>query len=40
VREVNRILDSTAWGSYRTEFHPTYNYKAIGAAAHEKAQQQ
>ena len=26
------------WGSYRTEFYPTYDYKATGIAAHEKAQ--
>lgn len=37
LREVNRILENTAWGSYRTEFYPTYDYKAIGIAAHEKA---
>jgi hypothetical protein len=36
LREVNRILENTAWGSYRTEFYPTYDYKAIGIAAHEK----
>jgi hypothetical protein len=40
LREVNRILENTAWGSYRTEFYPTYDYKAIGVAAHEKAQSQ
>jgi hypothetical protein len=40
LREVNRILENTAWGSYRTEFYPTYDYKAIGIAAHEKAQSQ
>src|SRR6202048_3652236 len=38
LREVNRVLENTAWGSYRTEFYPTYDYKAIGIAAHEKAQ--
>ena len=38
LREVNRILENTAWGSYRTEFCPTYDYKAIVIAAHEKAQ--
>jgi hypothetical protein len=38
LREVNRTLENTAWGSYRTEFYPTYDYKAIGIAAHEKAQ--
>jgi hypothetical protein len=38
LREVNRVLENTAWGSYRTEFYPTYDYKAIGTAQHEKAQ--
>jgi hypothetical protein len=38
LREVNRILETTAWGSYRTEFYPTYDYKAVGIAAHDKAQ--
>ena len=38
LREVNRILENAAWGSYRTEFYPTYDYKAVGIAAHEKAQ--
>ena len=39
LREVNRVLENTAWGAYRTEFYPTYDYKAIGLAEHEKAQQ-
>lgn len=38
LREVNRILESSAWGSYRTEFYPTYDYKPTGLASHEKAQ--
>jgi hypothetical protein len=38
LREVNRIFENTAWGSYRTEFYPTYDYKAVGIAAHDKAQ--
>ena len=38
LREVNRIMENTAWGSYRTEFYPTYDYKAIGIANHDKAQ--
>ena len=38
LREVNRILETTAWGSYHTEFYPTYDYKAIGLASHDKAQ--
>lgn len=36
VREVNRVLEDTAWGAYRTEFYPTYDYKAIGLAEHNK----
>jgi hypothetical protein len=39
LREVNRVLEDTAWGSYRTEFYPTYDYKEIGAAQRDKAQQ-
>ncbi len=38
VRELNRVLEDTAWGAYRTEFYPTYDYKATGLAAHDKAQ--
>jgi hypothetical protein len=38
LREVNRILETTAWGSYHTEFYPTYDYKAVGLASHDKAQ--
>jgi hypothetical protein len=38
LREVNRILENTAWGSYHTEFYPTYDYKAVGIAQHDKAQ--
>ena len=37
LRVVNRIFETTAWGSYRTEFYPTYDYKAVGIAAHDKA---
>jgi hypothetical protein len=38
LREVNRVLEDTAWGAYRTEFYSTYDYKAVGLAEHEKAQ--
>src|SRR6187402_121640 len=37
IREVNRVLEDTAWGAYRTEFYPTYDYKAVGLAEHDKA---
>jgi hypothetical protein len=38
VREVNRVLEDTAWGAYRTEFFLSYDYKAIGLENHQKAQ--
>jgi hypothetical protein len=38
LREVNRIVEDQAWGAYRTEFYPTYDYKALGMARHDKAQ--
>lgn len=37
LREVNRVLEDTAWGAYRTEFYPTYDYKSVGLGEHEKA---
>nr|WP_284272737.1 hypothetical protein [Bradyrhizobium iriomotense] len=37
LREVNRIIEDSAWGPYRTEFYPTYDYKAVGMARHDKA---
>lgn len=39
LAEVNLALENTAWGSYRTEFYPTYDIKANALAAHAKAQQ-
>jgi hypothetical protein len=37
LREVNRAIENTAWGSYRTEFYPTYDYKAIAQGLRDKA---
>jgi hypothetical protein len=37
VREVNRVLEDTAWGVYHTEFYPTYDYRSVGLSEHEKA---
>jgi hypothetical protein len=37
LREVNRVFEDTAWGPYRTEFYPTYDYKPVGMAEHDKA---
>jgi hypothetical protein len=38
VREVNRVLEDTAWGAYRTEFFLSYDYKPVGLENHQKAQ--
>ncbi|WP_375778067.1 hypothetical protein ACE103_01535 [Bradyrhizobium sp. ma5] len=37
LREVNRVIENSAWGAYHTEFYPTYDYKAVGIGNHEKA---
>ena len=37
LREVNRVIENSAWGAYHTEFYPTYDYKAVGIANHDKA---
>jgi hypothetical protein len=37
LREVNRVLEQTAWGGFRTEFYPTYDYKSIAAAERKRA---
>jgi hypothetical protein len=29
LREVNRSIEQSAWGAYRTEFYPTYDFKPI-----------
>ncbi|GIQ79355.1 hypothetical protein [Bradyrhizobium sp. RD5-C2] len=39
LREVNRVVENSAWGAYHTEFYPTYDYKAVGIGNHEKAKQ-
>jgi len=31
LREVNRAVEESAWGGFRTEFYPTYDFKAIAA---------
>ena len=27
LREVNILIERAAWGGYRTEFYPTYDYR-------------
>jgi hypothetical protein len=36
LREVNRAIENTAWGGYRTEFYPTYDYKAVAEQMREQ----
>jgi hypothetical protein len=38
LREVNRAIEETAWGPYRTEFYPTYDYKQVAEQQRAKAQ--
>ncbi len=37
LREVNRVIEDTAWGGYRTEFYPTYDYKQVAEQERKKA---
>jgi hypothetical protein len=37
VREVNRTIENTAWGGYRTEFYPTYDYRPMAEQMHAEA---
>ena len=36
LREINRIVEGEAWGGYRTEFFPTYDYRALYAQIQAK----
>lgn len=29
LREINRLVEGEAWGGYRTEFYPTYDYRQL-----------
>ncbi len=37
LREINRVLEDTAWGAYTTEFYVSYDLKAVALEQHEKA---
>jgi hypothetical protein len=39
LRDVNRIIEGTAWGGYRTEFYPTYDYRGLWEDAKRRARQ-
>lgn len=36
LREVNLAIEHGAWGAFRTEFYPTYDYKSIWEASRKK----
>ena len=36
LREVNRLVEEKAWGAYRTDFYPTYDYKAVAEQERKK----
>ena len=36
LRAVNLAIEQNAWGAYRSEFYPTYDYKPIWQAEHKK----
>jgi hypothetical protein len=38
LREVNRSIEQSAWGAYRTEFFPTYDLKAVAEEERRKNQ--
>jgi hypothetical protein len=32
LRDVNRMIEQRAWGAFRTEFYPTYDFKPVWEA--------
>lgn len=36
LREVNLAIEHGAWGAFRTEFYPTYDYKSVWEASQKK----
>jgi hypothetical protein len=37
LRAVNRTIEQNAWGAYRTEFYPTYDFKPVWDAQRPKS---
>ena len=37
LREVNRVIEQTAWKAFRTEFYPTYDAREIAKKFRERA---
>ncbi len=36
LREVNLAIEHGAWGAFRTDFYPTYDYKSVWKKLNEK----
>ena len=36
LREVNLAIEHCAWGAFRTDFYPTYDYKSVWEAEQKK----
>ena len=36
LRELNRLIEQKAWGGYRTDFYPTYDFRPIAEAERAK----
>jgi hypothetical protein len=36
LREVNLSIERHAWGGFRTDFYPTYDYKSVWEAEQKK----
>jgi hypothetical protein len=32
LRDVNRVIEESAWGGYHTDFYPTYDFKSVWEA--------
>lgn len=37
LREVNRVIEQTAWGPFRTEFYPTYDLSSVAKQLRQDA---
>jgi len=36
LRDVNLAVEQSAWGAFRTDFYPTYDYKPVAEAERKK----
>ena len=36
LREVNLVIEKRAWGAYKTEFYPTYDFRPVWESNYQK----